>query len=94
MTSQDNTNDHAVVIENIEQQVTAFTGMCEIEAQFPNPSDDSFLNHDIMDLNCESGIEKDPEIIGDSLISVPILYEKQSLDENMPPAREALDELD
>lgn len=45
--------------------------MCEIEAQFPNPSDDSFLNHDIIDLNCESGIEKDPEIIGDSLISVP-----------------------
>lgn len=68
--------------------------MCEIEAQFPNPSDDGFLNHDIIDLNCESGIEKDPEIIGDSLISVPILYEKQSLDENMPPAIEALDELD
>ena len=68
--------------------------MCEIESQFPNPSDDSFLNHDIMDLNCESAIEKDPEIIGDSLISVPILYEKQSLGENMPPASEALDELD
>ena len=93
-TSQDNTDDHATIIENIEQQVIAFMGMYEIEAQFPNPSDSSFLNRDIMDLNCESGIEKDPEIIGDSLISVPILYEKQSLVENMPPASEALDELD
>ena len=93
-TSQDNIDNHATVIENIEQHVTAFTCMCKIEAQFPNPSDGSFLNRDAMDLNCESGIEKDPEIIGDSLISVPILYEKQSLDENMPPASEALDELE
>ena len=89
-TSRGKFGEHVTVMESVEQHVTTFTDACEIVGLSPNPLGGSLDNCVTMVLNCENEINQEIEIIGDSLVSVPYLYEQQSLDKTTPLASKVL----